>query len=75
MANEQFNYMLLSRLQTDCEYFLGWGNRLEKYLWAGNVAEQIAKMKELYNGFTEKPEWLSYQEILNYETRMTGEAV
>lgn len=71
MADERFNYMLLGRLQTDCEYFLGWGNRLEKYLWAGNAADQIAKMKELYNGFTEKPEWLSYQEILDYEKAMT----
>ena len=65
-----FEYQLLSRLRTDCEYFLGNGNRAEKHLWAGNVNGQIAKMRELYNLLPEKPEWLTEQEIDNYERRM-----
>ena len=42
-----FEYQLLDRLKTDCNYYLGNGNRCEKHLWAGNVKDQIAKMKEL----------------------------
>jgi len=40
-------YHLLSRLQSDCDYFLSNGAGHEKHLWAGNVEEQIAKMHEL----------------------------
>lgn len=46
-------YFLLSRLKADCEYFLGAGGRAEKHLWAGNVREQIAKMRELYDALPE----------------------
>jgi hypothetical protein len=67
---EKDNYMLLYRLQQDCEYFLGFGNGSENRLWAGNVKDQIAKMKELWENLSVKPEWLSYEEILNYEKEM-----
>ena len=66
----KFEYQLLSRLQSDCEYFLGNGNCWEKHLWAGNVDDQIAKMRELYDLLPEKPEWLTEQEIDSYEQRM-----
>lgn len=71
---EKFNYGLLDRLKMDCEYFLGYGNRYEGHLWAKNVASQILKMKELYNSFSDdkKPEWLTYEDILNYEKLMTA---
>ena len=42
-------YRLLDRLRSDCEYFLGAGNRAEKHLWTGSVRAQIAKMRELYD--------------------------
>ena len=32
-----FRYQLLGRLQADCEYYLNYGNRNIKRLWAGNV--------------------------------------
>lgn len=67
---QKFDYMLLSRLQQDCEYFLGFGNRCEKHLWADTPEEHIAKMKELYNGFKEKPEWISMEDIERYEKDM-----
>ena len=63
--------MLLSRLKSDCEYFLNHGNRSEKSLWAGNVKEQIEKMKELWNGLDKKPEWLSMEDIEKYEKEMS----
>ncbi|AMO35477.1 hypothetical protein INQ54_23620 (plasmid) [Lysinibacillus sphaericus] len=72
-AEEKFNYMMLSRLQSDCDYYLGHGDRNGKNLWAGNVSEQIVKMKELYNSFNDdkKPEWITLDDILEYENKMT----
>ena len=64
------DYRLLSRLKADCDYFLGAGGRAEKHLWAGNVREQIAKMRELYDALPEKPEWLTMEDIDRYAQRM-----
>ena len=64
------DYRLLSRLKADCDYFLGAGGRAEKHLWAGNVREQIAKMRELYALLPEKPEWLTMEDIDRYAYRM-----
>ncbi|MFS1519526.1 LPD11 domain-containing protein [Bacillus sp. SCS-151] len=66
---DRFNYLLLDRLRSDCEYYLRSGNRNANNLWAKNEKEQIKKMKELYNSFSdnEKPEWLTYEQILQYE--------
>lgn len=71
----EFKYQLLDRLKSDCEYFLKAGNRAEKHLWAGNVDDQIAKMKELWNSLEEKPEWLSMEDIENYEKEMKQDTV
>ena len=65
-------YRLLGRLQSDCEYFLGAGQRSEKHLWAENVKAQISKMRELYNALPEKPEWLTAQDIDRYERQMAS---
>ena len=68
-----FNYQLLSRLQADCKYYLNHGRRDAKHcLWAQDEKEQIAKMKELWNGFPEdgKPEWITMEQIEIYERRM-----
>ena len=66
------NYMLLDRLKQDCEYYLGNGNRHAKHLWANTEKEQIDKMLELYNSFSdeEKPEWISLDDIKNYAKQM-----
>lgn len=66
------DYRLLNRLKADCDYFLGAGGRAEKHLWAGNVREQIAKMRELYASLPEQPEWLSPEDIDRYEQQMTS---
>lgn len=65
-----FNYMLLGRLLEDCKYYLGYGNKNDKYLWAGNPKDQITKMKELWYGFIEKPLWTSLEEIEDFERQM-----
>lgn len=69
---EKFSYQLLDRLRQDCEYYLGYGDRCKKHLWAGDEQEQINKMKELYNSFPndKKPQWLTYEQILQYEKLM-----
>lgn len=69
---EAYRYQLLSRLQQDCDYFLGYGNRCEKHLWSLNAKDQIADMKALHNSFPDnkKPEWLSMEQIEEYEKQM-----
>ena len=70
-------YRLLSRLRMDCEYYLGEGSRCAKFLWAGTVHKHISAMKILWNSFSakQKPEWLSYTDILDYQARMEAQAV
>ena len=64
---DSYLYMLLERLQEDCEYYLGNGNRNSKYLWALNESEHINEMKGIYNYLEVKPDWLTMQEIENFE--------
>ena len=69
-AAQQHEYMMLSRLQQDCDYFLGHGNGSERNLWAGNVEDQIKEMTKLYNSLKKKPDWISMDDIKDYETKM-----
>lgn len=68
----RFRYQLLGRLQRDCEHYLGYGQRNDKHLWAGNVRDQIKYMKAIWNSFPEgeKPQWLSVEQIEGYEEKM-----
>lgn len=67
-----FEYQMLGRLKSDCDYFLGNGNGYEPHLWAGTVEKQIAEMKRRWLELDEdeKPEWLTMEDIENYERRM-----
>ena len=69
---ESYRYQMLYRMRCDCDYYLGFGSGLTKYLWAGNEKDQIRYMKLLWNSFPadQKPEWLTWEQILNYERRM-----
>ena len=69
----EFQYQLLDRCRTDCKYYLSYGSRQKQNLWGRNVDVHIAKMKEIWKMIPEKPEWLSWQEILYYEKIMTGD--
>lgn len=70
--DDEFKYRLLSRLKSDCEYYLGHGNRHKKDLWASDEKKQIHIMIELHNSFSpeEKPEWLTMKKILEYSSKM-----
>ena len=64
-----YEYMLLGRLKSDCEYFTKTSPHL-KHLWAGNIKDQIAKMKELWQILKIKPEWITMNQIEEYEQKM-----
>lgn len=70
--DSRFRYMLLSRLQSDCEYYLHFGNRSPRALWAGDEAEQIEFMTKLHDSFKEdeKPQWLTMEQIKEYAEKM-----
>lgn len=70
--DKTFQYSMLGRLKTDCDYFLGCGYGFEGHLWAGTVEEQIREMRERWNSFEddEKPEWLTMEQIDKYEIEM-----
>ena len=73
--DKTFRYRLLSRMKSDCEYYLGYGGRHSRHLWSGNEKTQIMYMKVLWESFkeNEKPDWLSFDQILDYEKRMVQE--
>ena len=68
----EFDYMILSRLRMDCEYFLGNGNGYEGHLYHKSVEEHCDEMKKLYESFSDKdkPEWLTLEQIEKYRTEM-----
>lgn len=70
--DDSYKYMLLDRLRTDCNYYLGAGGEDERCLWSGSVKEQIEDMKRLYESFPNdrKPEWLTIEEIERYGEKM-----
>lgn len=69
---KEFKYKLLDRMRSDCEYYLSYGNKDAKYLWAGNEKEQIETMRAIYNSFSqnEKPEWITLEQIDGFEKEM-----
>ncbi len=71
---ERFNYMMLSRLQMDCDWNLGNGKVYGQRIWADTMEEHIEEMKRLYNTFTDdkKPQWLTWEQILKYEKELVG---
>lgn len=68
--NQKYQYQMLDRLKSDCDYYLGYGNRHPQALWAGNEGDQISKMREIWNNLEEKPEWLTWEDINDYADKM-----
>lgn len=68
----RFRYMMLSRMKSDCDYYIRMGTHNPKNLWAGDEKAQIENMKALWNSFPEedKPEWLTWEELLEYERKL-----
>lgn len=72
LSDLNFNCQLLGRMDQDCRYYLGYGNRNKRVLWALDEVTQINLMKELYNSFPEdkKPQWITLDQIKEYENKM-----
>ena len=68
----EFDYMMLSRFVTDCKYFIGYGNGYEGHLYHKEVNKHCDEMKKLYNSLpdSDKPEWLTAEQIEEYRTNM-----
>lgn len=73
--NPEFLYKMLDRLRSDCDYYLGNGNRNEKFLWAKTVDAQIEEMRDIYNKLEKKPEWLTDKDIDDYERKMKADKI
>lgn len=70
-SDDSFNYQMLDRLRSDCDYVLGAGGRgAISQMWAKDVDAQIAKMRGIYNQLREKPEWLTSEDIDEYEVKL-----
>jgi len=74
-SNDTFRYMMLGRFKADCDGYIDpldcryqWTERL----WARDEKNHIQNMKDLYNTFSEdkKPQWLTWDQILEYERQM-----
>ena len=68
----EMDYMMLSRLKADCDYFLGNGNGYEGHLYYKSVEKHCNEMEKLWNSFAEdeKPEWLTMEQIKEYREQM-----
>lgn len=66
----EFYYRLLDRMVQDCKYYLGNGYGFEKHLRAGSVERQIQAMREIYDILPVEPEWLTKEDIDEYERKM-----
>jgi len=73
---KRFQYQMLDRMRSDCDYYLGYGHRYPSHLSEKSEKEHIEAMKALWLSFPEgeKPEWLTWEQILEYERQMcTGQ--
>ena len=81
-TNFTFEYMMLSRLQDEVIAYIGktgdvnedkWDCRYrnKRALYGGTIKDHISYMKELYSKIPNdiKPEWLSMNDILEYENK------
>lgn len=67
-----FRYSFLSRLQSDCKYYLGNGNRYEGVLYYHDKIIHLQVMCDLYFSFKkeDRPEWLTTKELSSYLLEM-----
>lgn len=56
-------YRLLDRCIQDVNYWLGYGNRSDKHLWAGNPQEQYEVIEFLYDVCDPKPDWFTEDDL------------
>lgn len=72
-SGDRYTYMMLDRLRSDAEYVTGeyGGKGAMNQLWYnGDPKKHIALMRELHRGLKEKPQWLPYDKIAEYEKKL-----
>lgn len=69
-GDNRFRYMMLDRMQSDCDYYLGNGNRCARHLWAGNESDHIKIMRALWFSLPVKPEWLTLEQLNDYAKQL-----
>ncbi len=68
---QRHQYMMLGRLQSDCEYYLSFGGQNARHcLWAKDEQKQIDEMRKIYATLPVAPEWLTLQQINAYALKM-----
>lgn len=67
---KRFEYGMLGRLQSDCDTHLD--DECARSLSENEIKYTIEEMKNLWNQFEdyEKPQWITWEQILSYEERM-----
>ena len=67
-----FRYQLLGRMQMDCDYYLCYGRFNGNHLYMGNdnLEGQIEVMKAIWHSFSEKPVWITLEQIEDYRIKM-----
>ena len=74
-GDDKFRYMMLGRLQSDCKYVLGAAEGNTRHLWVkDDIKTHCALMRELYNSLPKKPDWISLEDIDNYEKEILNYA-
>lgn len=71
-CDAKFRYQLLDRMRQDCEYYIRNDFKTGNCLWAGDARRQIETMKAIWNSFPKEdtPEWLTWEQILQFERQM-----
>ena len=67
----KFRYMMLDRMRQDCDYSLNRCDGSENVLWSKDKKAQIENMKAIWKTFpkNDTPEWLTWEDILEYARR------
>ena len=65
---QKIRYMILSRMLSDCKYFLR--NPYERHLYFPSIARHCKEMRQYWLALNIKPEWLSYKQIGRLEHKM-----
>lgn len=74
---KRFQYQMLDRLRCDCEYYLGFGCSNPGVLREKDEKKHIEAMKSIWHSFSEeeKPKWITWEEIMEYEKNMCEPAI
>lgn len=73
-SRDEYSYMMLARLQHDCEFYIRYGCQSVLVLYTHDPKEQIEYMKKIWQSLPAdgKPEWLTWEQILEYEKVMAN---